>query len=568
MMTENWYAKTGAIFAVLAGEFLAGCTALPKAEPQAELAVRIARYSAQAARVRGLAPNDAVTVERETRGELLASFEEELEKSENRVFLDDLELLLRQFRVLDGKTSLHALYLRLMGDQVAAYYDAEKKRLVYVDAPSQTGNGENGGLPGMERFVYVHEFCHALEDAHFGLEPLMRNAMGDLDSNLALTSFSEGNAVLAGLDGLLDDYGLPANSASPLIAWATGLAGRFGMERAAADLQGVPPFLASALLRPYLDGTVFSNRLRRDAGWGAIDRAYTSHVPGTTADILYPERRYLRGFRPAAFDPDPELLRTAARGVSVNRLGPMGIALWLNGDDLSAPSRYGFLKGWLGDRVYLLKGEGGAVQMVWLSFWERPGMARAFCRQAGKKLRDGLGEAPCVQRREGRLVALVWDADGASGRAACERLAELALRTRVQADGGEWASLADDLPWPVRFPAYPGFSAGCDVLGGYAFEACGGEDFFRASLGCGLVRAERNPDRHYYGALWGLARHVGDARSDFTCWKVPLLASWHRRGQGEEARYRWSLLWGLLADGTERRARLFFIPVWREGSEK
>jgi hypothetical protein len=33
--------------------------------------------------------------------------------------------------------------------------------------------------------------------------------------------------------------------------------------------------------------------------------------------------------------------------------------------------------------------------------------------------------------------------------------------------------------------------------------------------------------------------------------------------QDEREKYRWTVAWGLLADGTETRARVLFVPVWR-----
>jgi len=79
-----------------------------------------------------------------------------------------------------------------------------------------------------------------------------------------------------------------------------------------------------------------------------------------------------------------------------------------------------------------------------------------------------------------------------------------------------------------------------------------------------LIRAEDNPDRHYFGTLFGLARHVEDECSDFTYWRLPLLATWYRRGSGVECQYRWSVLWGLLANGSERESRVLFVPVWHQ----
>ncbi len=543
---------------------LTGCSALPRAEPKAERSVKIRGYQEDAARLRGLTMTQNVAVEQETSSALTASLEKELDKPENRAFLDETELLLRQFRMLKPDVSLPALYLKLMSRQVAAYYDPEKKRLVYVDENVAAGDKKKGaGLQGMERFVYVHELCHALEDGRFGLEGLTEMSMSDLDRNLAVTSFIEGNAVLAGMDGLLDGYGVAVNTATPLNAWLVSLLGDMDLNGSMdGEFEGVPPALAGALLRPYLDGAVFSNRVRRDQGWQGIDAIYESRLPLTTAEILYPERRYLEGFRAAVFEPDPRLFAAARQGVSVNSMGVMGTALWLGGDKLAAAKQFGFLKGWMGDRVYFIKGEGNAVQTVWLSTWERPGMARAFSRRVERRMKAAFGDVSWRVRRDGCLVAAVWTS---TGEAACGALAECALKTRVEVASPSWlASWSRDMPWPVRFQDFEGYSAGCEVLGGYAAEVQSGSAFLRMSLASGGLRVESNPDRHYYGVLWGLLRHVEDERSDFTFWKVPAVAAWHRRGQGTGERYRWTVLWGLLADGTEQRARVLFVPVWRK----
>ena len=545
---------------------LCGCSTVPCAEVRGDRAARIRGYQDEAARLRGLPPKGAVSVEQETPAALLVSLEKELDKPENRAFLADTELLLQRFRVLKPELSLRSAYLKLMSQQVAAYYDPEKKRLAYVDE-NVSAAGKQGGpdLPGMERFVYVHEFCHALEDAHYDLDRLTKASLCELDRNLALTSFAEGNAVLTGIDGLIGGYGLAMNTATPFGAWCVNLFDDADMDSAAEEMKGLPPFLTGALLRPYLDGAVFSNRIRRDAGWQAVDEIYRSRLPLTTAEILYPERRYLKGFKAASFEPAEGLLREARQGVCTNSLGALGIALWLGGDEPAAAHEYGFLKGWMGDRVYLFAGDDGDPRTVWLSLWERPGMARAFCRKVGRRLRQDFADVPHEVRREGRLVAVVWGGSAQQGEAACSALADLALQTRVEADlPPAWASWSNDLPWPLRFPSFPGHASGCELLGGYAADLHTGDAFFRFSLASGLLlRTEANPDRHYYGVLGGLVRHVEDRRSDFTFWKIPFLASWHRNGRDEREKYRWTVACGLLADGTETRARVLFVPVWR-----
>jgi len=548
-----------------AGVWLAGCSSIPLGR-SADTGRQIQRDLKQAVALRGLPASRGVAIERETPSELHASLVKELDKEENRVFLSESERLFKQFRVIRRDEDLKALYLRVMSQQIAAYYDPEKKRVAYIE--NGAGIATNtAAFPGMERFVYVHEFCHALEDGQFDLEKLTRDSLSDFDRNLALTSFVEGNAVLVGMDSVFAE--MPANTATPVGACAVGLFGLAGTDDAQQkELQGCPAFLGGSLVRPYLDGAVFSNRIRREAGWQAVNDVYRKHLPMTTAEILYPEKRFLKSFKPAAFDPPESLFRAAQQGVATNSLGALGTALWFGGDKLVVPRQYGFLEGWLGDRIYLLKRADGTVATVWLTYLERPGQARQHAQAIEQRLRKDFADVPWRVERSDRLVAAVWGSDSnAVSAAECQELASCALRTRVAAERPSLlASWCEDFPWPVRFPKYNNdYSAGCRVLGGYVADVQDGDGFFRFNLASGLlIRAEDNPDRHYFGTLFGLARHVEDERSDFTYWRLPLLATWYRRGSGVECQYRWSVLWGLLANGSERESRVLFVPVWHQ----
>ncbi|MEI7900973.1 MAG: hypothetical protein WCK89_12040 [bacterium] len=504
-------------------------------------------------------------MEQETPEALRAALEKELDKPENRAFLADTQQLLQQFWILKAGDSLKDLYLRLMSQQVAAYYDPEKKRVAYVDENMAVANPDAAKFPGMERFVYVHEFCHAVEDAHVDLDRLTKASLIELDRNLALTSLAEGDAVLVGMDSVFGEY--PLNTATPLGASLVRLMGGLDMRDAAKEMGECPPFLTGTLVRPYLDGAVFCNRIRRDEGWQGIDSVYRSRIPLTTAEILYPERRYLKGFKPAAFTPDASLFAAGEQVFVTNSLGVLGIALWLKEKELGSVRHLPFLKGWMGDRVYLVKDSGThVVQTVWLSYWERPGLARVFQKCVEERLRDRPPGVPACVRRDGRLVAAVWSSDADCPQVACDKRAGSALQTRVDVITPSYLSSCwTDLPLPLRFPTYEGHSAGCEVLGGCLADIQGGQQFFRFNLASGLLlNFENTPDRHHVSTCWGLLRHVGDARSDFTYWQVPLVATWHRRGRGEAERYQWSLLGGLLSDGSEKRARVLFVPVWHK----
>lgn len=536
---------------------LSGCRSIPLSR-NPDVKIQSKRDLAQAVSLRGLPYTREVAVERETSEALHASLAQELEKEENRAFLSDTELLLKQFRVLKAEDDLKALYLRVMSEQVAAYYDPEKKRLAYVEGCGGVATNI-AALPGMERFVYVHEFCHALEDGRFDLERLSKDSLGSFDRSLALTSLVEGDAVLVGLDSVFAE--LPMNSATPFGGGIVNMFSYMAMDDSQEQMKGCPAFLGGTLLRPYLDGAVFANRIRREAGWQSVDTIYRSRLPLTTAEILYPEKRYLKKFSAAQFAPADLLFASARRGITTNSLGALGTALWLGGEKFVTASQYSFLEGWMGDRVYLIRGDGGSVTTVWLTYLERPDQARAFTRKVKSRLRDSFGGASWNVAREGRLVAAVWGVTPE----ACAALAAGAAQARVVADTpSALGSCCSDFPWPVRFSSYEGYSVGCDVLGGYALDIQDGKGFYHYSLASGLLlRAEANPDRHYWGTLFGLVSHVEDARSDFTYWRLPVLASWFRRGRGDELRYRWSVLWGLLAYGGEQDARVLLVPVWK-----
>jgi hypothetical protein len=540
-----------------------GCSSIPLPS-DAKIEKQVHRDLEQAVSLRGLPQRRPVAIERESLSELHASLVQDLEKDENRVYLAETELFLKQFRVLKADDDLKKVFLNVMDQQVAAYYDPEKKRVAYVEGVGGSATNVTQ-LPSVQRFVYVHEFCHAIEDGHFDLERLTRESQSSFDRNLALTSLVEGDAVLVGLDSLFAE--LPMNTATPAGGFVVDLLGHVDLEGAQAEMKGCPAFLGGALVRPYLDGAVFSNRIRREAGWRGVDEIYRSRLPMTTAEILYPDKRYLAAFTPAVFKPCEALFKSACQGVATNSLGALGTALWLGGDKMVNARRYPFLEGWLGDSVYLLKEEGGAVTTVWLTCLERPSQARALKRQIERRLRKGFEKTPWQVVRDGRLVAAVWTSSPSAAAGACEALAACALRTRVVADapsaGRSWCA---DFPWPARIHAFDGYSSGYDVLGGYAADLRDGAGFFRFNLACGLVlRAEANADRHYVGTLGGLVRHVEDDRSDFTYWQVPLMASWFRRGSGDARQYQWNVLWGLLASGRENEVRVLRIPVWHPG---
>lgn len=248
------------VFGVAVGStgVLSGCGSLPL-ERSGDLEVQCRRDLQQASQLRGLPLKREVTIERETPEMLRTALAAELEKPENRDFLTHTEVLLRQLRVMKRDEVLKDLLLKMMGEQVAAYYDPAKKRVAYIEGASKAFTN-SAALPLVDRFVYVHEFCHAVEDSHFDIERLTRESMADFDRNLALTSLVEGDAMLVGLDSVFAEA--PMNTATPFGAFAVHVMGRMDLSGEMSSMGDGPAFLSGSLIRPYLDGSMFSEECR------------------------------------------------------------------------------------------------------------------------------------------------------------------------------------------------------------------------------------------------------------------------------------------------------------------
>jgi hypothetical protein len=225
--------------------------------------------------------------------------------------------------------------------------------------------------------------------------------------------------------------------------------------------------------------------------------------------------------------------------------------------------------------LYEMDKQGDVLETVWLSQWDGPLDAWRFARRAEERMASSFGAVPFGISRNGRLVAIAWPGGVRPGRGRLDydrRAAQFAVGTCVTgvATGRvERLLLAlNDMPWPIRLPSFEGYSSGFGLLGGHVLDIRVGQDFVWCNAADGLLcRFERNADRHYYGVGGGLVRHARDVRAGQTFWKVPLVASYFSRDDGDEKHLRWQVLWGLIASGDERSARVLFLPVWREVSK-
>lgn len=193
--------------------------------------------------------------------------------------------LLTALGAIEPGTDLAAENAKLLGEEVAGYYDPVTGELVVL--------GDDGEpFDALELSIIAHELEHALADQALDLPIDEDPRTDDPDAAQAARALIEGDATLT-----QTDFQFSALDPLDLLAQA------FGGDAAASQqaLAEAPPFLAKQLLFPYDDGLAFVCG-RRQRGWGSVDDLYRN-PPTTTAQILFPER-YERG-EGAVDAPDP-----------------------------------------------------------------------------------------------------------------------------------------------------------------------------------------------------------------------------------------------------------------------
>jgi hypothetical protein len=292
--------------------------------------------------------------------------------------------------LIPAGTDLLDLTVRLMGEQVAGFYDPlSDEMLVLFD-----------GNPGLTEYFYSHEVIHALQDAYLDPDDLMEDPSAlNSDQNLAAISLYEGDAVV-GSAAYLQRH--------PALTGA--LLREAGRDSPVMD--EAPASVAVTLLFPYTSGVTFVDRLLGEGGWDAVDATYAD-MPASTEQILHP-LKYLERDQPSRIAlPDPAAeLGAGWRVVDEDTLGELQTAVLLadfepgegfngiTGDVTLPEAARNAAAGWDGDRFALWEdGNGERETLVWRSVWDTPEDARAFSRalaQFGNDRWNGVfnGESP------------------------------------------------------------------------------------------------------------------------------------------------------------------------------
>ena len=283
------------------------------------------------------------------------SFEEDFVPQELQAY-QEASILLDLLREGDD---LRSILLNLYGEQVIGLYDPDTKEL-YL-------RSEEFSLGPQEKSTFVHEYVHALQDQHFDLSTFLDTGKGNSDLSNALTALVEGDATIAEVLYIRQDF------------TQDEIAALFAGAGPSPAFDAAPLFIRESLIFPYRSGLEFVGRLRNlSDGWDLVDKAYAD-PPQSTEHILHPAKYFGKRDDPTEVAPlslgetlGPDWVQ---QGTDV--LGELGLRLMLMAY-LGSRRSDDAAEGWGGDRYTYLKDDAGEQLLALQTTWDTRSDAREF----------------------------------------------------------------------------------------------------------------------------------------------------------------------------------------------
>jgi hypothetical protein len=294
--------------------------------------------------------------------------------------LERSQLVLEKFGLIPRGYDLHGEFLKLLGEQVAAYYDPRTKTVNLLDWVQ----------PELQRPVLAHELTHALQDQTIGLTQWLRaggNDHGPLpdqqeqvveEAQAARENVSEGQAMLAMLDYTLAPAGLNVLKSPDVVD-----AMRASMTNG-ADLPvmaAAPMYLRESLYMPYTFGLDFAREVLKKDGTQVAYAGVLEHPPADTLQIMRPET-YLDHQSVLPLD-IPDLDKVIAPDYERYDFGGMGaFDVYLLAKQYApqsdAKQYYSHWRGGYYLAAHPKSAPKNQIALLYFSRWDSPEAARAF----------------------------------------------------------------------------------------------------------------------------------------------------------------------------------------------
>jgi hypothetical protein len=248
----------------------------------------------------------------------------------DRIRFERSELVLKKFGLLPRKFELHDFLIKLMGEQVAGYYDEKTKTINLLDWVALD----------MQKPVMAHELTHALQDQSFDLGKMMKedeeiekrgpqdpNALIKIDEkSSARTAVMEGQAMIVLLDYVLAPSGRTVEDSPKMVEMMVSQTEKSGDSPL---LDSAPLLLRQELVFPYSAGMKFIRDLLVAGGRKLAFSGVLERMPRTSREILEPQE-YLAGrVVPPLLLPDFDFLKKDFEAFDAGAVGELDVSILL-----------------------------------------------------------------------------------------------------------------------------------------------------------------------------------------------------------------------------------------------
>ena len=362
----------------------------------------------------GLAVHHDVKRRLITRAQVVAFLTQKMDEDKDTARVERSAIVLEKFGLLPQHFALRSFLLKLLGEQVAGFYDSKTKTvnlLDWIDADTQ-------------KPVLAHELTHALQDQYQGArgvdldkwenagpEGTAMNIAQDREhirfdeTGTAREAVLEGQAMAAYLDWGLEGRGQSLRTLPDIPL--NQMTDATSKDSDSPILDSAPLVLRESLLFPYQDGLLFEQKVLKDRGTDAAFAGVLKRPPDSSWEVMHPEE-YEHSLRaPVLSMPDLHpLLDAEWAPYDVGVMGALDVRM-LGQALADAGAGADAALNWDGGLYYAAqartattaaaKEQTGSIALLYLSRWKTAAAAQAF---AGMYRRSLLKRYPGLQPRE------------------------------------------------------------------------------------------------------------------------------------------------------------------------
>jgi len=316
-----------------------------------------------------------------TREEVEKYVDKRMKDDKDTKRLEDAQLVLTKFGLLPKGYDLHGEFVRLMAEQVAAYYDPKTRSVNLLDwLPAEA-----------QKPVLAHELTHALQDQQVGLDKWeLAGAKDDTplpdpqeyateEAQSARQCVTEGQAQVVWFDYTLAPLGKNILTAPQFV---DAVRASMGSNKDSPVFSDAPMFLQESLLMPYTFGLDFVRTVLANKGKEVAFDGLLHDPPIDTRQIMQPETYLMHMAVPPPKIPDLDaLVGPDYKRVDFGSMGEFDV--YLLAKQYGAEDTPNYYRHWRGGYYFATRPKSAPenqIAMLYYSKWDSPDAARDFAK--------------------------------------------------------------------------------------------------------------------------------------------------------------------------------------------